>query len=435
MSDAVGDLVRYVDPKLAEQVEATYAEREVFDEINARVAARDSIESIIEYVFEATRPITPCDRIGLAFLDRDGRIVSHCTVTDYEPVLLKRGYAEDLSAGSLKAVLDRGWPRIINDLEAYAAAHPKSHSSAVLVREGVRSSLTCPLVVEDRVVGVMFRSARKPGVYNEKQVSLHLAIAGRLSQAVEKARQIEELKEANRAYSEMLGFISHELKSPLGSMLTSANLILDGYAGDPTELQVEILERIVASGEYLMGMVHDYLDLARLESDALAINARPGVKLGEDVIERALNILKPQMEVRKVRFEREVADDLPAIEADTSLLQVALVNLLSNAVKYGNEGGLVRLRVAYGDGALRIMVWNEGPGFPAEERSRLFRKFSRLDTPELRDRKGTGVGLYTVWRIARMHGGRTWATSEYGQWAEFGIEIPQPLPKTAATHS
>ena len=122
MSGTGGELVRYVDPRLAEQVEATYAEREVFEEINARVAARDSIESIIAYVFEATRSITPCDRIGTAFLDRDGRIVAHCVATAYEPVLLKRGYAEDLRASSLQTVLERGWPRVINDLEAYCGS-------------------------------------------------------------------------------------------------------------------------------------------------------------------------------------------------------------------------------------------------------------------------------------------------------------------------
>ena len=278
----------------------------------------------------------------------------------------------------------------------------------------------------------MFRSARKPGVYNEKQVSLHLAIAERLSQAVDKARRIEELKAANRAYREMLGFISHELKSPLSSMLTSANLIIDGFAGDVSEQQRDIMQRIVASGEYLMGMVHDYLDLARLENDTTALAARPDVNLEDEVIDLVLPVLKPQIDDRRMRVQRERSEDLAAVELDPGLMRIVLVNLLSNAVKYGKEHGVIRLRVQQEEGLLRISVWNEGPGFPEEQRSRLFRKFSRLDTPELRTQKGTGVGLYTVWRIAKLHGGRTWARSEPGHWAEFGIELPQPLPKDRA---
>ena len=105
-----------------------------------------------------------------------------------------------------------------------------------------------------------------------------------------------------------------------------------------------------------------------------------------------------------------------------------MVNLLGNAVKYGQEGGLIRLRYDHLPYSFVVSVWNEGPGFAAEERSRLFRKFSRLQAPELKARKGTGVGLYTAWRIAHIHGGRMDATSKHGSWAEFRLEVPQPLP-------
>jgi len=76
---------------------------------------------------------------------------------------------------------------------------------------------------------------------------------------------------------------------------------------------------------------------------------------------------------------------------------------------------------------LAVTVWNEGPGFPESERGKLFRKFSRLQVPELLRRKGSGVGLYTSWRIVNLHGGRISARSEPGAWAEFSFTIPQPL--------
>jgi len=108
-------------------------------------------------------------------------------------------------------------------------------------------------------------------------------------------------------------------------------------------------------------------------------------------------------------------------------LLIAVVNLLGNAVKYGEQDGEIRVRIEAPADRVRVSVWNRGPGFPREERSKLFRKFSRLQTPELLKRKGTGVGLYTTWRVLQLHGGRVWARSELGQWAEFTFEIPQPL--------
>ena len=89
--------------------------------------------------------------------------------------------------------------------------------------------------------------------------------------------------------------------------------------------------------------------------------------------------------------------------------------------------GEIRLRVEQPEQRLKVLVWNEGPGFRLSEQSRLFRKFSRLTTPELLQQKGGGVALYTAWRIIQLHRGRLGAKSEHGKWAEFYFEIPQPL--------
>jgi signal transduction histidine kinase len=125
----------------------------------------------------------------------------------------------------------------------------------------------------------------------------------------------------------------------------------------------------------------------------------------------------------------QIPSDVKEMECDPELLKIVMVNLLGNAAKYGLEKGEIRLRVERNETGVRVSVWNEGPGFPPEQKGRLFRKFSRLQTPELLQRKGTGVGLYSVWRIIQLHGGRIWANSELGKWAEFIFEIPQPLPK------
>jgi signal transduction histidine kinase len=257
-------------------------------------------------------------------------------------------------------------------------------------------------------------------------VRLWLAIAERLAQAVEKVWRIEQLQAANLAYAEVLGFVSHELKNPIASMLTDARVLADGYLGPLAPAQTQKLDRLMAKGGYLLDLIREYLELARMESGQLAL--RPmDCAFVEEVAEPALELVATQLQARGMTLERRFPTGLTKVQCDPPLLVILLANLLGNAVKYGRDGGLVRIGLERPEDGLRVTVWNEGPGFAAEERPRLFRKFSRLQAPELRAIKGTGLGLYTAWRIANLHGGRLEARSERGRWAEFSLEIPQPL--------
>lgn len=413
--------------------EFTDAERDVLARINQKVAAAQSLEALVDWLFEAVQPIFDCDRVGVSFVEEGGaRLVAHCTRAAYEPVILKKGYAEALAGSSLAAVIESGRPRIIRDLERYLADHPSSRSTKILLREGVRSSMTCPLLVDGRIAGLLFFSARRPDAYAERHVAMEMAIAERLSQAVEKARRIEELAEANRSYFEMLGFVSHELKSPVASIVTDARLLTGGYVGELPEEQRVIVEKIIRKSDYLLNLVREYLDLARLEGGELTLRARDGVDLVADVLEPAYDIVKALAEEKHMPVERAMPPEPVRLTCDPDLLRIVAVNLLGNAVKYGWDRGLVRVAAgSKADGAW-FTVWNEGPGFPPDQRPRLFRKFSRLDTPELRARKGTGVGLYTSWRIVTLHGGRIDATSGEGAWAEFRVDLPAGRAGTEA---
>ncbi|HEY3382425.1 MAG TPA: GAF domain-containing sensor histidine kinase [Vicinamibacterales bacterium] len=426
-------LVADASAGLAGNASFSAAEQQVLDTINRRIAAADSLEALLDFLFTSVQPVLTCDRIGVSFVEEDGvRLVAHHTRASYEPVILKEGYAEDLAGSSLERVLKSGAPRIIDDLEAYLRERPGSQSTKLLLKEGVRSSMTCPLLVDARIVGLLFFSARRPGAYTERDVRFHLAIAERLSQAVDKARRIEQLAQATQAYAEMLGFVSHELKSPLASIVMDAAVLRDGYAGEMTEAQREVVGKMTRKAEYLLNLIREYLDLARIEGGELKAHPRDGVDFIADVVEAACDIVAPQVAEKRMSIERVFPTAPVVVSCDPDLIKIVVVNLISNAVKYGREQGTVRLTVERGPSGFGLRVWNEGPGFPASQRPRLFRRFSRLDTPELRKRKGTGVGLYTSWRIVVTHGGRLTADSREGEWAEFRFEIPQPIPTATA---
>lgn len=237
---------------------------------------------------------------------------------------------------------------------------------------------------------------------------------------------VARLRRANQDYLEVLAFVSHELKHPIAAMITDARVLADGYLGPVTATQTRKLERLADSGGQLLDLVGEYLDLAKIEAGTLELQARP-VPLREQVVEPAAALVQAQAAARGMVLDLQVPAGLEPVECDPHLLKVVLVNLLGNGIKYGRDGGTVRLTVDAAPGRLAVAVWNQGPGFPPWERNRLFRKFSRLQDPALRQQKGTGIGLYTAFHIVQLHGGSMDARSEPGQWAEFSFRLHQPL--------
>jgi len=415
------------DPIIAED----FAEDElgIINEINRRVAAANNIVELVDFVFSRLPACMPCERIGIAFVEEQGwRLVSHYHVASFAPLFLIKDFAQDLRGSSLETVIRKQQPRILNDLEAYLAEHPDSVSTKLIVREGVHSSLTCPLLVEGRPIGAIFFSSRQKNAYEARHVRLTLAIAERLSQAAEKAYRIEQLENANRAYMEMLGFVAHELKNPVSSMMTNAQLLADGYLGEVVAEQREKLERIVRQGEHLLDLIGDYLSLARIESADNTDNFALIEDFAGQLIAPALELLAEQVAERRMRIETAYPEKCRSIYGDMALLRIVVSNLVSNGIKYGNEGGLLRICLTQEEKHTEFSVWNEGPGFPPEKQSQLFRRFSRLNTPELMSRKGTGIGLYTCWKVAQLHAGSIRAESKHGQWARFIFRIPNFPP-------
>jgi signal transduction histidine kinase len=428
MSDQVvsSEAAQYFEPEAvgARDAGRTEAERCALEAVNRRVAAAETLGDLLDLVLAETSRVSPTDRLSVAFVEPGDRVVSHTTRADYSPLELGPGYSEGLAGSSLAEVIASGRTRVIPDLEVYARQHPASRSTKLILAEGIASSMTCPLSVEGRNVGLFWRSSKKKNAYDRHQVVLHLAVAERLSQAVEKAYRIEQLAAANAAYAEMLGFVSHELQSPVASIMTDVNLILAGYLGEVGKKHREKLAGMLRKGDFLLAMVRDYLNLARVDAGELSADLSEVRDFTAEVVQPAIGLVRGEIEERGQKLTLEVAPNLPAVKCDPALLRVAVLNFVSNASKYGIEGGRIRVSVAATGERLRLGVWNSGPGFPLEQRGRLFRRFSRVNDPELRKRKGTGVGLYTSARVVAAHGGRVGADARPGEWAEFWFEIP-----------
>jgi GAF domain-containing protein len=186
--------------QLAETMERKYREMSELARIAEKVNAGLFLDEVLDYVYASFREIIPYDRIGCSLLEDDGRVLRARWARSEAPVLrLTLGYAGTMQGSSLQQVLETGRPRILNDLEEYLRQHPRSELTRLIVEEGVRSSLTCPLINDGKPIGFIFFSSFQPDTYRDVHVELFLQIAGALAGIVEKSRSYKELLELNEA--------------------------------------------------------------------------------------------------------------------------------------------------------------------------------------------------------------------------------------------
>jgi diguanylate cyclase (GGDEF)-like protein len=179
---------------LAQTLKAQAEQSTMLAEITQRVNEGLRIKEILDHVYESFSSLIPYDRIGLALLEEDNTVVrSFWARSEAMEIKLPVGYSAVLAGSSLEDIFSTGRPRILNDLEDYIEKHPNSDSTRRIVEEGMRSSLTCPLVAKGQPVGFLFFSSTKANTYSEAHQDIFLQIAGQLAVALEKGRIYQEL--------------------------------------------------------------------------------------------------------------------------------------------------------------------------------------------------------------------------------------------------
>ena len=198
-ADEVDELGRAL-VQLGATLERKFAEANALIRLGEKISSGLLLEEVLDQIFDSFRSIIPYDRIGCSMLEDEGRTVRAVWARSLgADTKLGVGYSAPLAGSSLSQIIETGRPRILNDLEQYLREHPGSHSTRLVVYEGVRSSLTCPLVAEGKRVGFVFFSSTEPNTYSDAHVDLLMQIAGQLSFILEKGRLYQELLQTKAA--------------------------------------------------------------------------------------------------------------------------------------------------------------------------------------------------------------------------------------------
>ena len=239
------------------------------------------------------------------------------------------------------------------------------------------------------------------------------------NRALENARSLAE--QANRAKSEFLSSMSHELRSPLNAILGFAQL-LDSDTPPPTPAQRTSLAHILQAGWHLLTLINEILDIAKIESGQVAMALEP-VPLA-DVMHECQTMMAPQAQQRGIHIAFSHVDTPGLVMADRTRLKQILINLLSNAIKYNRKSGTVEVMcTARGMQGLRISIKDSGAGLSAEQVGQLFQPFNRLGQ-EKGAEEGTGIGLVVVKRLVELMGGVVGVESIVGVGSVFWFELP-----------
>jgi GAF domain-containing protein len=300
-------------------------------------------------------------------------------------------------------------------------------ASPVAKATGSRTVLAVPLLAEGEVIGAILVTRRAVRGFTEREVKVVETFADQAAIAIQNVRLFNEIQDksrqleiANRHKSEFLANMSHELRTPLNAIIGFSEVLVQGLFGDVNEKQREYLQDVIGSGQHLLSLINDILDLSKIEAGRMELEL--STFHFRDALQSGVTIVRERASRHNITLSVTVADELGSVEADERKVKQIFYNLLSNAVKFTPDGGRVDVAVRRDHGDVRVEVRDNGIGIADSDQARIFEEFQQVGRE--RSREGTGLGLTLTKRFVELHGGRIWLESAPERGSTFTFTLP-----------
>ncbi|MGC9965653.1 MAG: response regulator [Syntrophobacteraceae bacterium] len=286
------------------------------------------------------------------------------------------------------------------------------------LNKALRSILDSPCDGAGQISGEFSRGNRYVHVVSAPVRGLDGEVIGTVTvfQDVTIFKQLDEMK------TSFVQLVSHELRSPLASIMQLLTVVLDGLAGELTARQMDLLNRSQLKIRSLLDLINDLLDVAKIESSRKSRQKAP-LDMGE-ILEHTVALMKSAAEKQNIALRLEIPVGLPLIQSDPQSMEELISNLLGNAINYSPDGGEIVVSAGLKADFLEVCVSDTGIGIAAEEIPKIFDKFYRVKDPRTRHLRGTGLGLAIVKAIVDSNGGSVEVDSKPGLGTTFRVLLP-----------
>jgi len=307
-----------------------------------------------------------------------------------------------------------------------------------------RAEAGIPLKIGSRILGALDIQATEINAFHPEDLAVLETLADQIAVALDNAnsynlaqKAVEEMRELDRIKSQFLANMSHELRTPLNSIIGFSRVILKGIDGPVSDQQHQDLSAIYNSGQHLLGLINDILDLSKIDAGKMELSMEELniVDTIKSVMATAVGLVKD----KPVKLKMEMDATLPTVRADPMRIRQILLNLISNAAKFTEEGSVTISAEVQTTSSNRqemvISIIDTGPGIALEDQSKLFLAFSQVDSSPTRKTGGTGLGLSICQRLVDLHGGKIGVHSTIGKGSTFYFTLPlfeQPKTETGS---
>jgi signal transduction histidine kinase len=325
-----------------------------------------------------------------------------------------------------RSIIDRR-PVHIDDLAAALDEFPDARVPQETF--GHRTTLAVPLLREDTAFGAILLRRREVRPFTEKQIELVKTFADQAVIAIENVRLFNEIQDksrqlevANKHKSDFLANMSHELRTPLNAIIGFSEVLIERMFGEVNAKQDEYLRDIHTSGQHLLSLINDILDLSKVEA------GRMELELSEFnlpvALQNAMTLVRERAQTHGIALELLVDPGVGEIRADERKVKQIVLNLLSNAVKFTPDGGRVEVAAHRNAEAIEVSVRDTGVGIAPDDQAAIFEEFRQVGHDYTRKQEGTGLGLALTRRFVELHGGTIRVESVPGQGSLFTFTLP-----------
>lgn len=282
--------------------------------------------------------------------------------------------------------------------------------------------LAVPIKRDGLITGLITLESRTPQAINDEDIAFVERLADRAAVAIKNARLYEDIHAANKAKSDFISVVTHELRLPMTSIKGYTDLIMSGMTGELNEQQKQFLGVIKRNLDRMSVLIRDLSDINRIESGRMQFEV--GAFDVRDVVMEVVESFQEQAGTKSQTLRVEVGEGDTAVSADSRRVSQVLTNLVSNANKYTPPNGDILIQVQPQAAFVQVSVRDTGIGISEENQAQLFNQFFRAEDAAVREQVGWGLGLSIVKKMVEAQGGEIWFQSTFGEGSTFAFTLP-----------